>query len=246
MKKLGALVILFSLVGCGGSSNVTNVSVSKAFSDGSGVITGVYSNGSKMAAVWPEAAATVRVSNENTSSDLQASSFPIVDAYSTGNVRSGAVTDGYSSANITVYEDSSGDAVLFYAEETGGAHGVMAIVDSYTAPTGTFSYSGLFAAGRRAYSSSIETGSFTMSANFSTKAVVFNGQTASYSLTGNAILDSDAGTFNSNTFRFEDADYYYDASIYGLMGGSGATATAGVFHTAGQNPAYAGAFVGQR
>ena len=250
MKKLASLVILFSLAGCGGSSNVnnvTNLSVSKAFSDGAGVMTGIYSDGSKIASIVPEVAAVVRTSNDNTSSDVQASSFPIVGSYPTGSIRSGALTDGYSSVNVTVYEDSSGDALMLYAEDPGRAHMVMAAVDSYTAPTGTFSYRGLFAAGRRANSSSIETGSFTMSANFSTKTVVFNGQTPSYSLTGNAILDSDAGTFNSNTFRFEDADYYYDGtSIYGLMGGSGATATAGVFHTAGQNPTYAGGFIGQR
>jgi hypothetical protein len=246
MKKLGVLVILFSLAGCGGSSNLTNVSLTKVFPDRAGIITGSYANGSKVAAVWPDAAATVVESNKNTSSNMQASSFPIVGSYSTGKVRSGAITDGRFSANITVYEDSSGDAVLFYADEPGSYNGVMGIVAPYTAPTGTFSYSGLFAAADRTYSSSLETGSFTMSANFSAKTVVFNGQTTSYLLTGNATLDSDTGTFNSNTFRFEDANYYYEASIYGLMGGNGATATSGVFHTNDYSVDYAGAFVGQR
>ena len=85
-----------------------------------------------------------------------------------------------------------------------------------------------------------------MTANFSSNTISFNGQTNNYSLTGDAILNTDRGSFNGNSLRFEDEYYYYSASIYGLMGGQGATATSGVFHTNDQSVDYAGAFVGQR
>ena len=248
MKKLGALVILFSLVGCGGSQNVTEFRVTKVFSDGAGVFTSTSKNGNKGVGMAPEISSFVKTMKdpEDTSNDIVYSDFPIVRTYSHGNIRSGALSDGNISANVTVFEDNSEDAGVVYMEIPGVANVVMAEVGPYTAPTGPFSYSGLFSAADRTYSTSMEYGTFTMSADFSANTVAFDGQTSSYSLTGNAVLDSDAGTFNSTTFRFEDGYYYYDASIYGLMGGSGAKATSGVFHTNDRSVDYAGAFIGHR
>ena len=237
----------FVLTACGGGSNVTKYSVTKVFLDGGGVFTSTAADGSKGVGMSPDITSFVTALRESdTSSDVDVFDFPIVRKYSHGNIRSGALSDGNISANVTVYEDSSSDAAVAYLEFPGFATLMEAQVTPYTSPTGTYSYSGIFAAADRTYSPSVETGTFTMSANFSANTVVFDGQTSTYSLTGNAVLDSDVGTFNSTTFRFQDANYYYEASMYGLMGGSGATATSGVFHTNDRSVDYAGAFIGHR
>jgi len=238
----------FALAACGGSSNISNYGVGKVFVDGSGVFTGTASDGSKGVGMSPDITSFVKALNDesDTSSDVKTSDFPIVRKYSHGNIRSGALSDGSISANVTVYVDSSKDAEVIYMEFPGIANIMMAEVAPYTNPKGTYSYSGLLAAADRTYSPTMEYGTFTMSADFSANTVVFDGQTSTYSLTGNAVLDSDAGTFNSTTFRFEDTDYYYEASMYGLMGGIGAKATSGVFHTNDRSVDYAGAFIGHR
>ena len=250
MKKLGSLVVLFSLAGCGGDSNVqqAHFSVTKIFADSAGVFTGTTEAGERAVGISPDVTNIVNGANnpQEESIDLNKSSFPIVNTYSQGNVRSGAISDGSFSANVTIFEDSTGAADVVYMEMPNVANIVMASVEPYTAPTGSYSYTGLFAAAGRTVSPVIEYGTFTMAADFSANSVSFNGQTASYGLTGTAVLDTNAGTFNSNAFTFSDNYYTYSTSVYGLMGGSDATATSGVFHTNDQSVDYSGAFVGQR
>lgn len=241
---------VFTLTGCGGDTNVqpATYSVTKVFSDGAGVFTGTRQDGSKAIGIAPDITAFVAAANEgnDSSADLDLSSFPIVNTYSGGVVRSGAITNGNFSANFTIYDDNSGDVDVGYLEIPNTANMVMATAEPYTAPSGAYSYTGLFIAADRTVNPTMEYGTFNMTADFSANSVSFNGQTNSYLLTGSAVLDSNAGTFNSNSFRFEDEYYYYSASIYGLMGGADATATTGVFHTNDQGVDYAGAFVGQR
>lgn len=240
---------VFTLTGCGGDTNVqpANYSVTKVFSDGAGVLAGEQ-QGVKYVGIAPSITNTVAEANNSDSSsvNINASKFPIVDTYSTGNIRSGAITVNNISVNVNIYQDNTDAAAIIYYEIPNQGNMIQALVDPYTAPSGTYSYTGLFAAGERTLNPYIEYGDFSMTADFSANTVSFNGQTNSYLLTGNAVLDSNAGTFNSNSFRFEDEYYYYSASIYGLMGGQGATATSGVFHTNDQGVDYAGAFVGQR
>ena len=250
MKKLGSIVILFSLAGCGGASNVQQASynVNKIFADSAGVFTGTTETGERAVGISPGVVDVVNAANnsESESIDIDIANFPVVDTYPQGVVRSGAISTGTFAANVTIFIDSTEAADLIYMGIPGQSNLLMATVEDYTAPTGSYSYTGLFAAAGRTVSPLVEYGTFTMEADFSANSVSFNGQTASYGLTGSAVLDANAGTFNSNTFRFEDADYYYDASIYGLMGGSGATATSGVFHTNDQSVDYSGAFLGHR
>ena len=246
MKKLGVFVILFSLAGCGGSSNVNKYSVIKLFPDGVGVVAGIDGNTSR--SISTNAVATVAGANApNTSTDRPISSLPIINTYSHGRIRSGVITNGNGvAASVRVYEDSSGDADAAYYSIPGSGNIIETTTKSYTAPAGTYTYTGLFAASYRSLNPATEYGSFTMSADFSAKRISFIGKTATFQLNGNAVLDSNAGTFNSNAFTFSYFNYNYPASIYGLMGGNGATATSGVFHTNDYNVDYAGAFVGHR
>lgn len=251
-----AVNILFALGACGGggggsgSQPQVTASTVKLFTDGAGV--GLATNASdnqKLLFLAPDIVDVVSVVNSATDVDDSAdfSNLTLSGTTATAKIYTGTSVSGGVTANITGYEDNSGEAALLFLDIPTQANAVFATGNPLNGvPSGTYTYNGLHGFGRRAVGVNPEIGSFSMSANFSAGTFSYSGTTTSSTLTGSGAIDSSAGRFTSTTMSLNAPLGSYSASLHGLLHGTNAAAVSGVYHSNDTSPDYAGAFVGAR
>ena len=223
------------------------------FGDGAGVARGTANDGSQALIITPQVKAVVE--NASTASqidDLQLSDLPIVQRLETNaNLRRGAFrTDGIT-FNVLAVEDLEGEAVIIQAEVPNVTNFLGVEGSQYgAAPTGTFTYNGTIAMGRRVGNASTDFGSFSMSADFSNQEFTYRGDTTSNSVTGSGFLNTTTGRFTTDTptgtLTITTSGVPRPGTMHGQTHGSSAQSVSGVFHTNEINPLYSGAFVGSR
>ena len=223
----------------------------QVFGDRAGVARGTGNDGSQALIITPEVTAVVANASTVTASqidDIQISDFPIVRRLETNaNLRSGAITTDGITFNVLAVEDLGGEAGIILAEVPNVANIVMVAGSQYgAAPSGTFTYNGTMAMGRRKINASPEYGSFSMSADFSNQTFTYNGTTTSNSVAGSGVLDTTNGRFATNSLVINTGRVSRTGSMYGQTHGSSAQSVSGVFHTNETEPLYSGAFVGSR
>jgi hypothetical protein len=265
LSLLIAINMLFVLGACGGgggssssSSPVVTASSLKVFEDGAGVavLQGV-SNGRKVLILSPVITDVVASASSLTSVPSGGNySLTASGNTATATIKTGTYTSDGITGNITEYTDNGGEAAIMLLEVPSVLNAVYAGGSTLNGtPSGTYTYSGLHAFGRRAVGVTPELGSFSMSANFTNGTFSYSGTTASSSLTGSGAIDASAGQFTSTQMTLTAPTLpagwavgttNYSASLYGLLHGTNASAVSGVYHSNDTYPDYAGAFVGAR
>ena len=261
-KKPASLLLgvnmLFVLGACGGGggggggsspSPVVTASAIKVFEDGAGValIQGV-SNGNKVLILSPVITDVVAAASSLTSVPSGSGySLTASGSTATATIKTGTYTSDGITGNITEYTDNGGEAAILLLEVPSAFNAVYAGGNALNGiPSGTYTYSGLHAFGRRAVGVTPELGSFSMSADFSANTFSYSGSTTSSTLTGSGAIDSSAGRFTSTAMSLNAPLGSYSASLHGLLHGTNAAAVSGVYHSNDTYPDYAGAFVGAR
>jgi hypothetical protein len=247
--------ILFPLGACGGgggggsSPQVTGSTV-KLFEDGAGVALATnVSNNQKLLTLSPEIVDVVSSLNSSSNVDdsVDFSNLTLSGTTATAKIYTGTVTIEGITANLTGYDDNSGEAALLFLEIPLRANAVYATGTPLNGiPSGTYTYNGLHGFGRRAVGVTPEIGGFSMSANFSAGTFSYSGTTTSSTLTGSGAIDAGVGRFTSTTMSLNAPLGSYTASLHGLLHGTNAVAVSGVYHSNDTYPDYAGAFVGAR
>jgi hypothetical protein len=254
-KRIVTLFIATSFLsacgGGGGSTPVVSFSTVTLFSDGAGVGLGENTTqNTQMVFISPDIVDVVAAANQSANSgitSIDSSSFGVSGTTATATIRSGTITSGGVTFNVTAYEDNGGEATALLLEVPSVANLVLTSGTPFTGtPSGTFTYNGLHAIGRRGVIAAPELGSFSMSANFSNNTYSYSGTTTNSSLSGSGILNTSSGRFASSSMTLNAPLGTYTATQYGLFHGTNATSVSGVYHSNDTNPDYAGAFVGSR
>ena len=255
LKASLALSAVALLAACGGSSTSNNPVASyttlQVFGDRAGVARGTANNGNQALIITPEVSAVVANASRVTANQIDAiqfSDFPIVRRLETNaNLRMGTFTTDSITFNVRVVEDLGGEAAIMLAEVPDFANILVVEGSQYGgAPTGTFTYNGTMAMGRRVVNPDPEYGSFSMSADFSNQTFDYNGTTASNSVVGSGVLNTTNGRFSTDSLDINTSGVSRTGTMHGQTHGSSAQSVSGVFHTNEIRPLYTGAFVGSR
>ena len=252
-KLFASLPVLAFLAACGGGggSGVSFTTLS-VLGNGDGIARGVTNTGEEALFYSPDVAVVVAGANAASSSDIanvRFSDFPITSQSGNARIRSGTSTTDGITINVTGLEDvrTSDAAVIFMHLLAGYSDISMVTGTSYAnAPSGSYTYNGTQATTSRNTIAPGATGSFTMVADFGQSTFQYNGTSGGVGVSGSGALDTANGRFATSGLSVTSGSSSYGGTMHGLMHGSGASATSGVFHTSGSSPAYTGAFVGSR
>jgi len=254
MLKNFALVgscILLSACGGGGTSGVSYTTLS-VLGNGDGIARGITDTGEEALFYSPYVVDVVAGANAATSTDIanvKASDFPIISRVGNVQTRKGTMTSNGVTVNITAIEDTRADeAGIIFMEAAAGYNDLTMVTGAKysNAPSGTHTYNGTQAVTSRYATAPSSTGPFTMSANFTNKTFSYSGNSGGVSVSGTGVIDTDTGRYATNGLTVSSGTTNYGGTMHGLLHGSGATATTGVFHSSGSSPAYTGGFVGSR
>lgn len=241
----------FTVSACGGGGGPVEVSYNtlRVFSDGAGVAVGT-TGATKELTLIPEVSAVVtEVNNLGDASQytVELSSFPIIGSTANSTIRQGAITSDGITQNILIYEI---DGEQGFGQITMPEYGIK----YYSAqsngdpvnPTGTFTYAGDQLVEAWQSGSFSEIGTVTITANFDSNSISYSGQTASSTLNGTGVLEVDEARFTDVDATLVVSGQTYTTTIHGLVNGTDASSTTGVFHTNDLTPDYAGAFVAKK
>lgn len=251
-KLILAAPCLAMLAACGGgSTGSTSFQTLSLLPNGDGVARGVTATGEEALIYSPEISEVIAAANAASSSSIAnvtASDFPVTSLSGNVRVRSGTMTSDGVTLNVTAVEDlrTTETAVVFLEMPAGYNDVTLVTGTAYSnAPSGTYTYSGtqMTTANNRIAPDS--TGSFTMSANFAQETFQYSGSSGGVGVTGSGVLDTANGRFATSNLNVTSGGSSNSGTMHGLMHGSGATSTSGVFHTAGSSP-LTGAFIGSR
>ena len=245
---------LAMLAACGGSSTgSTSFQTLSVLPNRDGVARGVTATGVEALIYSPEISEFVSAANAASSSDIAnvtASDFPVTSLSGNVRVRSGTMTSDGVTLNVTAVEDlrTTETAVVFLEMPAGYNDVTMVTGTAYSnAPSGTYTYSGTQMTTENNRIAPGSTGSFTMSANFAQETFQYNGSSNGLGVAGSGVLDTANGRFATSNLIITSADSSNTGTMHGLMHGSGATSTSGVFHTTSSSqPQLTGAFIGSR
>ena len=253
VKLLSSITALALLAACGGGggsgASFTTLSV---LGNGDGIARGVTNTGTEALIYSPDVVTVVASANAASSSDIanvRASDFPITSQSGNARIRSGTMTSNGITLNVTGLEDiRTSDAAVIFMQMPAGYNDISMVTGtSYTnAPTGLYTYNGTQATTSRNTIAPGATGSFTMVADFGQSTFQYNGTSGGVGVSGSGALDTANGRFATSGLSVISGSSTYGGTMHGLMHGSGASATSGVFHTSGSSPAYTGAFIGSR
>ena len=241
-----------ALAACGGSSTGnTSFQTLSVLPNGDGVARGISATGQEALIYSPDISAIVSAANAASSSDIAnvtASDFPVTSSNGNVRVRSGTMTSEGITINVTAVEDlRTTEAAAIFLEMSDGYSDVTMITGTAysNAPTGTYTYSGTQMTTANNGLAPGSTGNFTMSANFAQETFQYNGSSGGVGVTGNGVLDTANGRFATSNLNVTSGGSSNSGTMHGLMHGSGATSTSGIFHTSGSFP-LTGAFIGSR
>lgn len=259
-RKSLAVVSLLAVGACTDTSGTSSTSTRypstttattlTVFSDNAGVARIVSPSGGELVYIAPDIAADVAVVNANgtAATSIVASDYSIISQTHGYNLRQGTTSSGGQTYNVVIAEKigTNKASIAYIYNNYGSAIGAGDTVAFSAAPTGAFTYSGLFVAGSRS-SSFAEIGTSSLTADFDRGTFSINSATNSTSLTGTGYIDSTTGRISSGTLVFNSPyGTNYTATTLGTLSGTAATEVSGVFYTNDINPDYAGAFAGSR
>ena len=252
-NKITILILSGLLSGCGAGLQTTkaNWSTVSIFNDASGVFRVVNTKkGLIGGGISPNVVNEVNAANKGTGATaIDVSSFALLSSNSLGKIRQGTISLGSTSANITVYQNTSESADLTLTEVPNTMNFLIhrgKILAGY--PVGNYTYTGQHAMGRKRVGVTPELGSFSLNANFNSGTYTYTGSTANTSLVGSGLIDKVNGGLagNSFTLSLRNQSSSYSTTMYGNFHGNNAVDVSGIFHTNDSNPDYAGGFVGSR
>ena len=251
-KLVLAAPCLAMLAACGGSSTgAVSFQTLSVLPNGDGVARGITSTGAEALIYSPEISSVVSAANAAGSSDIAnvtASDFPVTSSSGNVRVRSGTMTSDGTTMNVTAVEDlrTTEAAVVFFEMPAGYNDVTIVTGTAYSnAPSGTYTYSGTQMTTANNGLAPGSTGSFTMSANFAQENFQYSGSSGGVGVSGSGVLDTANGRFATSNLSITSGGSTNSGTMHGLMHGSGATSTSGIFHTSGSSP-LTGAFVGSR
>ena len=114
------------------------------------------------------------------------------------------------------------------------------------APIGSFTYTGTQTSTSSKSIAPGAIGSFSMTADFSNETFQYSGSSGSVNVSGGGVLDVQNGRFATSGLAITDNVNSMSGTMHGLLHGSGAAHTTGIFHSSGSSPSYTGAFVGSK
>lgn len=251
MKCVLFLLALVTLTACGGggTSSVSFATLS-VLGNGDGIARAKADDGSQVLIYTPEVVEVVASANSVTSSEianLSASDFPITAQNQYILVRTGTFTSEGITFNVTGVEDKiTNNASVLFIEMPSGMNDISMVGGTKyrNAPRGQYTY---FGTQMSTYRNSIAPGSFgsfALVADFENRAFGYSGSSGSLEVNGGGVLDIANGRFATSNLTVTAGSSTYGGTMHGMLHGSGATATSGVFHTSGYSPLYTGAFVG--
>ena len=251
MRYVIIFLALLTLTACGGggTSSVSFATLS-VLGNGDGIARATAGDGSQVLIYTPEVAETVASANSTSSSDLvnlSASDFPITAQSEYVVVRTGTFTSEGYTFNVTGVEDvSTSNAAVVFIEMPSGFNDISMVGGTKyrNAPRGGHYYVGTQMS---TYRNSIAPGSygtFAIYADFDKKVFGYSGSSGNLEVNGAGALDTANGRFATSDLTVTAGSSTYGGTMHGMLHGSGATATSGVFHTSGYSPLYTGAFVG--
>ena len=255
--KISLLVSIILLNACGGATTTATATFTtlSVLGNNDGIARGVTNVGTEALVYSPDITGVVASANASTSSDIanvNSSDFPVTSLNGNVQMRTGTMTSDGVTLNLTVVEDTRVTAnesgIVTFTMPSGYNDLHMVTGSAYSnAPTGSFTYAGTqittsgFAAAPGA------TGSFSLAADFSQKTFQYNGSSGSVSVAGSGVLDTVNGRYATSGLTVNSGSSTYTGTMHGLMHGSGASSTTGIFHTtSNSNPAIIGAFVGSK
>ena len=252
--KLAVVLSLVSILSAcgGGSTGSASFTTLSVLGNGDGIARGISDTGREALIYSPEIAEVVASANEASSSDIanvNSSDFPITSQSGNVQIRSGTMTSEGITFNVTGLEDTrTSDAAVIFLQMPSGYNDIAMVTGTAysNAPSGSYTYNGTQATTSSNRVAPGATGSFTMTADFGQETFQYNGTSGGVAVTGSGVLDTSKGRFATSNLNVTSGSSSYGGTMHGLMHGSGAVATSGIFHTSGSSPAYTGAFVGSR
>ena len=247
------LLIVFTLSACGGGGKpvVTSFNAVKLFSDGAGVGRATSSDGERAYFISPDIVDLVYFANFEDDSalddDIDIQNYPLeaqVFGYDfRSGVENGITISGWYKTGSYKGADAS---VVFMFPPIGDQIILAGVSELKGAPTGTYSYNGIYTVHDRAYDFD-EGGLVSISANFSNKTFTINASSPTTQLTGSGFLDINSGQISSTMLNFVETGVWSSkASLLGAVGGRNGSAVSGVWHTNESSPEYEGSFIGHR
>ena len=240
------------LTACGGgSTGTTSFQTLSVLPNGDGVARGITSTGEEALIYSPDIAVVIAAANEAGRSNIAnvvARDFPVTSLSNNVRIRSGTMTSEGFTFNVTAVEDlRTTDAAAIFIEMPAGDNDVSMVTGTAysNAPSGTYTYSGTKMTAANNNIAPGSTGSFTMSANFAQSNFQYSGSSGGVVVGGSGVLDTANGRFATSNLSVTSSGSTNSGTMHGLMHGSGATSTSGIFHTSGSSP-LTGAFVGSR
>jgi len=260
-----------SLVGCGGGGGggtvpaapaapeeATNYQAQtlKVFSDDAGIAKIVDPDtGLKAYFLGPEAAGFVAEINANdgNADDIIQSSFPITNSsLPHADIRSGTISSGGVTSNVTVFEDRTAEAAVFYVDiPAASANFALSLGSELTSiPAGTFNYVGTFGIANRS-SGTQDVGTFNLTADFDNGLVTsYTGTTSNTYTTNlsgtNLPMNTSTGEFSASNLTLTVGGYSGTATLYGAFSDDAAAGVHGVYASNEADPTYGGAFAGHK
>lgn len=244
------LVLLSACVGGEATENVSFRTLS-ILPNGDGVARGITRTGQEALIYSPEISEVVSEANAVNSSDIANvtySDFPVTSLNGNVRVRSGTMASDGTTFNVTAVEDlRTTEAAVIFLEMPAGYNDVTMVTGTAysNAPSGAYTYSGTQITTANNALAPGSTGSFTMSANFAQETFQYSGISGSEVVSGSGVLDTANGRFATSNLNVISDGSSNSGTMHGLMHGSGATSTSGIFHTSGSSP-LTGAFIGSR
>lgn len=253
--------LIFALSGCGGSnSNVIDPSSSglvtlATFLNDDAIISGTTRDGNRLTAIVDDRNDFLFDANYTGLSPVTqsgVSSLPLDSNFNSSvQVRKGTLSVWGIQTNVTVYESNDETASLVDLKPNGGNY-MVTIGTPYTKPpTGTYTYSGLFAVSHNnAWNKPVnqdwkEFGTLSLTASFDQNWVTVGGATSNYTFSAQASMNSNTG-FYTGTGRLVGQSSSDAVTVYGDFHGTNASSVTGVFHTNDGMPDIYGGWVGQR
>lgn len=241
---------LIILTGCGGTNDVSFTTLS-VLSNGQGIARGITNTGEQALLYTSEVVEVVAGANNSANSSLGVtiSDLPITSITGNTIIRTGTMTSGGYTFNVSAVEDSTVvNAEAIYMETPGYADLAMVAGAAYSSPptTGSYAYSGTQTSNARSVKAPGSIGTFALSVDFSSDAFGYAGSSGIVNVSGSGVLDSANGRFATSSLSISAGGSSYGGTMHGMLHGNGAKDTSGVFHTDDYAPDYAGTFIGSR
>ena len=224
----------------------------KRFEQWQGIARGVNSDG-RLALVFTSGVSDF-VSGANEAgnggvSDASTSDLPITYKHGNVEVLTGTGSSGGYTLNIASLENKAvPDAAAIYMETPGYADTLAVTGAKFTSSpiVGTYLYTGTQTSNARSVIAPGLIGTVQMYINFGSEDFSYNRNSRGVSVIGSGTVDVKNGRFATSGLTIKKVYTTYGGTMHGLLHGTNARSTSGVFHTSDNAPDYSGTFLGSK